>query len=378
MNDILISEIFGSTLQGEGALIGRQTVFVRTGGCDFRCNWCVAPETPITLADWNFKAARDVQVGDEIIGLARRENVPEAVGTYQRGTVLGVVTRHAPRVKVAFEDGREICVASEHAFVDIQSGRFREACELRAGDGLRVISNSNSSDECAQVERVDFVDEGELVSIKTSLGTYIANDLVSRNCDTLYAVLPEHKSQWRKMSPGAILEEVEKLSGGHPILITLSGGNPALQPLELLIDEGHARGHTFCMETQGSKSPHLLSKLDHLVLSPKPPSSMMEFRPEALARCLEVAGQKPQVSLKVVVFDEADYAFARRVHDLHPHVPFYLSVGNPAPLESHAVDTGDLTARLEWLMERCARDGWFTPTILPQLHVLLWGNKRGV
>src|SRR5258708_12632953 len=41
MNErIRISEIFGPTIQGEGPLIGRPTVFVRTGGCDYRCTWC--------------------------------------------------------------------------------------------------------------------------------------------------------------------------------------------------------------------------------------------------------------------------------------------------------------------------------------------------
>ncbi|CUH42006.1 7-carboxy-7-deazaguanine synthase [Ruegeria atlantica] len=35
-----ISEIFGPTVQGEGALIGQPTVLVRSGGCDFRCSWC--------------------------------------------------------------------------------------------------------------------------------------------------------------------------------------------------------------------------------------------------------------------------------------------------------------------------------------------------
>jgi 7-carboxy-7-deazaguanine synthase len=40
MTDILISEIFGPTIQGEGALVGKPTVFVRTGGCDYRCDWC--------------------------------------------------------------------------------------------------------------------------------------------------------------------------------------------------------------------------------------------------------------------------------------------------------------------------------------------------
>jgi len=40
MSILRISEIFGPTVQGEGALIGKPTVFVRTGGCDFRCSWC--------------------------------------------------------------------------------------------------------------------------------------------------------------------------------------------------------------------------------------------------------------------------------------------------------------------------------------------------
>lgn len=37
---IRIAEIFGPTIQGEGVLIGEPTVFVRTGGCDYRCAWC--------------------------------------------------------------------------------------------------------------------------------------------------------------------------------------------------------------------------------------------------------------------------------------------------------------------------------------------------
>src|SRR5436190_6703748 len=35
-----VIEIFGPTIQGEGAEAGLPTHFVRLGGCDFRCTWC--------------------------------------------------------------------------------------------------------------------------------------------------------------------------------------------------------------------------------------------------------------------------------------------------------------------------------------------------
>ena len=43
--DLLVSEIFGPTLQGEGQTLGKPCVFIRLGGCNLHCSWCDTPYT---------------------------------------------------------------------------------------------------------------------------------------------------------------------------------------------------------------------------------------------------------------------------------------------------------------------------------------------
>ena len=239
-SEIRISEIFGPTIQGEGVLIGEPTVFVRTGGCDYRCLWC----------------------------------------------------------------------------------------------------------------------------------------------DSLHAVESRFRHEWKPMGVDAIWDEVTTLSGNRPLTVSLSGGNPAIQPLGPLIAHGKAEGYRFALETQGSIAKDWFSTLDTLVLSPKPPSSGMEFDPVALTACVETAGPKPRVVLKFVVFDETDYAFAKHVSALHPQLPIYLQPGNhtPPPPEADdaSIDIDGIMRRMEWLVDMVIADRWFEAHVLPQLHVLIWGNKRGV
>jgi len=48
---ISISELFGPTIQGEGASVGRPALFIRLGLCNLDCSWC---DTPYTW-DWTGK-----------------------------------------------------------------------------------------------------------------------------------------------------------------------------------------------------------------------------------------------------------------------------------------------------------------------------------
>jgi 7-carboxy-7-deazaguanine synthase len=204
-------------------------------------------------------------------------------------------------------------------------------------------------------------------------------------CDTAHAVLPQFKGDWTGMTVAEIMEAVADLAL-PPALITLSGGNPALQDFGPLIREASRCGYRFCCETQGSKAADWFARLDDLVLSPKPPSSEMVTDWDVLAECVALGNRgKPGLggtALKVVIFDDADYEYARQVSVLFPSQPLFLQVGNPTPPRPDGSDPGfdplQSLADLRALMERVCRDGWHRARVLPQLHTLAYGNLRGV
>ncbi|MFD2237137.1 7-carboxy-7-deazaguanine synthase QueE [Aureimonas populi] len=201
-------------------------------------------------------------------------------------------------------------------------------------------------------------------------------------CDTLHAVESRFRDEWAPLSTEAVWAEVVALSGGRALTVSLSGGNPAIQPFGPLIARGRAEGYRFALETQGSLARPWFAELSTLVLSPKPPSSRMETDWSALDDCLKAAGAGPRVVLKFIVFDQADYEYARDAAARYPRLPVYLQPGNHTPpppeAEDAPIDIDGLMERMRWLVDRVIEDRWFEAHVLPQLHVLIWGNRRGV
>lgn len=215
--------------------------------------------------------------------------------------------------------------------------------------------------------------EGPLIGRVTVFVRVGGCDFRCKWCDTPYAVLPEHAATWTPMSPGEILQAVQRLAD-PTTLVTLSGGNPAMyDALGETIDLLHAAHYPVAVETQASAfCPSWLGRVEHVILSPKPPSSGEVADLAHLDACRKAA---PMHSVKIVVADDADFAFVLAVQD-HTRGVVYVQPCNPGGPTEQA-DVADLLHAYRNLAARVIATGRSGLVVLPQLHVIAWGAERG-
>lgn len=258
--------------------------------------------------------------------------------------------------------------------------------------------------------------EGMVIGRKTMFVRTAGCDYHCSWCDSAFTWDGSAKNQIRRLSTADIWQELKAIGGERFSHVTLSGGNPALLPqLGELVTLLRSQGIATAVETQGSRWQEWLYDIDEVTLSPKPPSSGMSTNWDVLddivtrltnrrtadwktvgesssasnvptAMCAkEPANESVRFysgacSLKVVIFDETDLAYARTVHERYPHVPLFLQTGNPdVNTENTEQIAESLLHRYEWLIDRVMDDSRLNNVrVLPQLHTLVWGNKRGV
>ncbi|UOY92652.1 7-carboxy-7-deazaguanine synthase QueE [Ectobacillus sp. JY-23] len=222
--------------------------------------------------------------------------------------------------------------------------------------------------------------EGMVIGQKTMFVRTAGCDYRCAWCDSAFTWDGSAKEQIRQMSAEEIWQELQEIGGDNFSHVTLSGGNPALlKSLGTLVSLLQEHGIRTAIETQGSKWQDWLLAVDEVTFSPKPPSSGMTTDFLALDHILEKMKHK-DISLKVVVFDEQDFAYAKQVHTRYPNIPFFLQVGNE---DVHTTDDSallsQLLSRYDWLIEQAIQCKEMNDAkVLPQLHALVWGNKRGV
>lgn len=214
-------------------------------------------------------------------------------------------------------------------------------------------------------------------------------------CDTPHAVLPQAVKQSERLTTEEILERLETLHGS-PNWVVISGGNPALHDALDLVRGLHRRGMKVAVETQGTRFKPWLREVDSLCVSPKPPSSKMVYTDKDLLRfCLNfpsllARANRGEAFLKVVVFDHADYVFAKTIYKItRPfNLPFFVSagndsgktVGNPSreDTRTNTQVREDLLNKARWLTNRVMVDPEMSGVrVQAQFHVALWGNELG-
>lgn len=201
-------------------------------------------------------------------------------------------------------------------------------------------------------------------------------------CDTMYAVDPiQVRAAAEHLDVRQIAGRVADLAG-RAEWVVISGGNPALHELGGLVDELHAQGLKVAVETQGSVWRDWLGRVDRLTVSPKPPSSGMagdahEAQFDGFMRNAGSGSGWAYVALKIVCFDDGDLDWAKGVARRWPGPELHLSAGTPVPPPADLA--GAVGESFRRLCELVASDPELAHArVLPQLHVVAWGEERGV
>ncbi|OIS67352.1 7-cyano-7-deazaguanosine (preQ0) biosynthesis protein QueE [Bacillus subtilis] len=226
--------------------------------------------------------------------------------------------------------------------------------------------------------------EGMVIGQKTMFVRTAGCDYSCSWCDSAFTWDGSAKKDIRWMTAEEIFAELKDIGGDAFSHVTISGGNPALlKQLDAFIELLKENNIRAALETQGTVYQDWFTLIDDLTISPKPPSSKMVTNFQKLDHILTSLQENDRqhaVSLKVVIFNDEDLEFAKTVHKRYHGIPFYLQVGND---DVHTTDDQSLIAHLlgkyEALVDKVAADAELNLVrVLPQLHTLLWGNKRGV
>lgn len=213
--------------------------------------------------------------------------------------------------------------------------------------------------------------EGTRIGVPSTFVRLLRCNLHCAWCDTTYSWKDGERVEGMPMSPEAILRAVQAPD------VVLTGGEPMLQDLEPLLNLMGDRHVT--IETNGTIfKPY--DRVNLWSISPKLGSSGHRPNKRVLGEFIDHYGHKLQ--LKFVVGGPDDL---RAVLDLLAELPEVARRAIPVilqPVGSPTQSAGDYLEAMRRLVEEhlLVDEAWsaYHWRFLPQLHRLLWGDKRGI
>jgi 7-carboxy-7-deazaguanine synthase len=201
--------------------------------------------------------------------------------------------------------------------------------------------------------------EGVKIGFPTVFVRLFACDLRCTWCDSMYAV---EGSDFKNETIEEVRGEIEKFNCNT---VCFTGGEPLIQKkeLEILGKDLISDGYEIVLETSGHKEPPPIFWADSCFISMdcKCPSSRMEKRMD-----FELFEKlRPKDQLKFVIQDDADYEYTKEIlskYQIRSNIIFQPVYGTS----------------LDWLAGRVLEDKLGNVRVLPQLHKIIWGDRRGV
>jgi len=180
-----------------------------------------------------------------------------------------------------------------------------------------------------------------------------------RWCDTAYSW---DEKDVKEMTPNEIINEIEN----YPCRsVHITGGEPLIQaePLEMLIRLLKLKGYFVHLSTNGSIYDKTIFQLcDFVSMDMKPPSSGMKSDLENLWRLYYLKGE--DCEFKIVIAGEEDLKFALYI--------IYPKTCGTIILQPEG------GVNIKWLVDELKKYNLRNVRVLPQLHKIIYGKRRGV
>ena len=176
-------------------------------------------------------------------------------------------------------------------------------------------------------------------------------------CDTKYAWnYVDNESMTNKK----IIQEIKKYPCKN---VVITGGEPLLQQEDLksLLDE--LKGYAFELETNGSIPLKINNKFEQINCSPKLMSSGNVAYP------LKVLPTNKKAAFKFIISKKSD------IEEVKTFCRKYKIPKEKIWLMPEGTKKETIIKKSIWLIEICKKEGY---NFSPRLHIMLWGNKKGV
>jgi organic radical activating enzyme len=220
------------------------------------------------------------------------------------------------------------------------------------------------------IEQVAATGEVEpVISLTTTAGSFVADGFLVKNCDSKFTWDWDSYDPKQELWTCTVDEVLQRVEVMNVELVVITGGEPLLQQRQLapLLAACEERGWRVEVETNGTIAPPVAAARCQWNVSPKLANSGVaverRYRP-AVLRAFEATGR---AVFKFVVTGPGDLDEVQMMVDECGLANVWIM--------PEGTDGATVAAGLAGLAEPVLARGWH---LTSRLHILIWGDRRGV